>query len=296
VTRLSATSSGHLKMVKLAAGRYSCSSVLSASALSFIVTIMACHASAPNTSASISKSTTSGGNKSAKGEKKAAKSTKAGKCSQGWILTLISDRYGLARYYFSDSTLKVESTMMVILVDGRAKTVTFGTWETKKAFTFPIDKSKFYTKIMGISSPGKSAFARKFRESAWKQTKTSKIGDMDVVQYERYVLNPPPGRTRTRIQIFGHLDHISPQLLTYYYQLQEAEPAVNNGILVEDRVVITNPSQKWADFKIKDAKRADIAEDKLTFPTGFQKVNTASELFLDGGEDSVKSKLLRKQL
>jgi hypothetical protein len=276
-------------MFKLGAGGNSCSNVVLATALSFIASISACHASTPNTSASINKSTTPA-------ETKSAKSTKAQKSSPGWILTLISDRFGLAKYYFSDTSLKVESAMMVVLVDGRAKTVTFGAWETKKAFTFPIDKSKFYTKIMGISSTGKSAFARDFRQSDWKQTTSSKIGDMDVTQYERHVLNPPPGRTRTRIQTFGHLEHISPKLLGYYYQLQEAEPAVPSGILVEDKVVITNPSQKWADFTIKDAKKANIPQDKLTFPAGFQKVSTASELFLDDGEDGVKSRLMRRQL
>jgi hypothetical protein len=276
-------------MFKLGTGGISCSNVVLAISLSFIAGVAPCRASAPHTSESISKSSTPDENKS-------AKSTKAQKVSPGWILTLISDRYGLARYYFSDATLKVESAMMVILVDGRTKTVTFGTWETKKSFTFPIDKSKFYTKIMGISSSGKSAFAREFRESPWKQTSTLKIGDMDATQYERHVLNPPPGRTRTRIQVFGRLEHISPQLLGYYYQLQEAEPAVPTGILVEDRVVITNPSQKWADFTIKDAKKANIPQDKLTFPAGFQKVSTASELFLDDGEDGVKSRLMRRQL
>ena len=276
-------------MFKYGAFGISCLSVVLSISLSCIAGIAPCIASSPHTSESISKSSTPDENKS-------AKSTKAQKLSPGWILTLISDRYGLARYYFSDATLKVESAMMVILVDGRAKTVTFGTWETKKSFTFPIDKSKFYTKIMGISSSGKSAFSRDFHESPWKQTTTSKVGDLDVTQFERHVLNPPRGRTRTRIQIFGRLEHISPQLLGYYYQLQEAEPAVTTGILVEDKVVITNPSQKWADFTIKDAKKTGIPQDKLTFPPGFQKVSTASELFLDDSEGGVKSKLLRQQL
>jgi hypothetical protein len=274
---------GHKSMIQR---RYAdwlgCSGVFSAICFCFIVGVIACHASTRDTS--ISKSTTPGENKS-------TKSGKAIKNSAGWIVTLNTKRFGLSRYYLSDTTLKVESSMLVVFVDARSKNITLGTWETKKRFTFPVEKSRFYTKLMGISAPKTdSAFSREFQQTPWKQTRTLKIGEMDAVEYERHVLNPPRGRTRSQIQIIGHLDHVSPRLLAYYHQLQNSIPTAScDGFLLEDKVIITNPSQGWEDFSPKNAVRAVLPPDKTCFPDGFQKVSSASELFLDDRQDVSQS-------
>jgi hypothetical protein len=274
-------------MIKSKAVRIGCSAVVSAICFSFIAGTTACHASTPHTGASISKS-------SPPAETKTGKSNKAKKLTPGWSVTTASDKFGLARYYFSDSTLKVESAMLVILVDARTKFVTFGAWESKKYFEFPLDKSAYYTKLMGISPGHISSFAREFKLSPWKQTRTLKIGDMDATEYERHVLNPPPGRTRTQIRIMGRLGNLaslSPKVLSFYHQLHdEMDFPSSDGILVEDRTIITNPSQGWADCTAKSAVKTMLTPEQTSFPPGFQKVNSQSELFMDDGAEGKMTK------
>lgn len=233
---------------------------------------------------SISKSSTARGSES-------KKSPPVGKNSgQGWILTLASDKFGLARYYLRDTTLRFESAMLVVFVDARTKEVQVGTWETKKCFTFPISKAESYSHLLGVSGPkSSSAFSREYRQSPWLQTRDLKVGEMDATEYERHVLNPPPGRTRKEFKIVGHLDCVSPKLMGCYHDLHLSTlvPGVN-GMVLGDRVLITNPTKTWSEYYPKNAVRAKIPPDKLRFPDGFHKVNSASELFLDdtpeGGE------------
>jgi hypothetical protein len=57
---------------------------------------------------------------------------------------------------------------------------------------------------------------------------------------------------------------VSPRLLAYYHQLQNSIPTAScDGFLLEDKVIITNPSQGWEDFSPKNAVRAVCVASRL---------------------------------
>jgi hypothetical protein len=179
--------------------------------------------------------------------------------------------------------MKAEYPQFVVYADKQKYLVTVGAWETQKCFTFPLAKTRYYLSLMGfsINSHHKSAFDVEYRQSPWVKSRNLTVGDLPAVEFERHVTNPPAGRTRTQYQTIAHFNALPNQFFDFYNELIDITPAEKNGFVLEDRTVLTNPNQSWPHFSTKVAKKCVLSASNIGFPTGFRKVSTISEVFLD---------------
>ncbi len=199
----------------------------------------------------------------------------------GWTLEMSIKDLGRTVCYLSSGGLKVESSLFVISTDSKGGVVTVGNVDTRKCFVFPKDKTKYFLSLMGypLYTNAKSKFASEYQQSQWRKTRDFKVDQLPVVEYERHVLNPPPGRTRTEYQLLANPSGVPRSLYSLYNDLACTPAAAEGFMIIDDRVVITHPTGGWTQFKMSVAKQRLISKKEIEFPAGFQKVKTVTELF-----------------
>lgn len=201
----------------------------------------------------------------------------------GWIFETATKDLGLCKYAFTSDGMKAEYPMFVLFADAHTLEATLGSWETRKSFTFPIAKTQYYLKLMGFSTRSRkdTAFAREFTQTPWVKTRDYMIGDLPATEYERHVLNPPMGRTRVEHQSVAHLNVLPNKLYVFFNNLISADSAEKYSIVVGDKIELTGPKGGWEAFNTKLAKRVFLTKDEISFPKGFQKVDSVSEMLLN---------------
>ncbi|MGL1784022.1 hypothetical protein ACSTG0_23440, partial [Vibrio parahaemolyticus] len=72
------------------------------------------------------------------------------------------------------------------------------------------------------------------------------MGDLDLVGYERHVVNPPPGLTRTQtisvVDVPGFPSAFS-NIYNEVTRLEAGTPTGRNGLVAENYTRITNPDE-----------------------------------------------------
>ena len=224
-------------------------------------------------------------------KKVASTTSKAAKKQPGWMFETVVKTLGCARYYITADAFRAEYPMFIVYADLRKFIVTIGSWETKKCFSFPMAKSKYYLSLMGFSIHTRhdNDFTRQYKMSEWRKVRDVEIQELPAIEYERHVLNPPPGRTRSQIQVLFHPEMLPEKFFVFYNDFVLSDPAKHNMILLDDKTVVTNPPAGWVNLSTKVAKKVSMTAAEMSFPKGFKRVETVSEITMNDNQHAVPS-------
>ena len=214
----------------------------------------------------------------------------------GWILEVASKDMGVCRYFVTEDGFKIETPMCMLFGNFKTGMAAVANLETRKYFVFPMQKTKYYLSLMGMTVYNKhvSKFEREFKQSDWKKVREVKFEDLPATEFERHVLNPPRGRSRTRYQWLTHLPGVPDRMYEFYDDIMQTEPAMPHSIAIDDRVEVTNPATKWNELTIKKAQKSSFAEIELCVPTNLVAVDTIADVTIGDtargeGRESLKS-------
>ncbi len=204
--------------------------------------------------------------------------------TEGYVLKMHTRGMGLASCKITRDAFLWESSMLAVAADRPSNMITMGDQQTRKSFSFPSEKFRYYISLMGFSEFGDSGnveFKRRYKFSEWKRKRAYKIEDLDLVEYERHVTNPPPGRTRTQFISVVNFPGFPSRFTSIYNEVTRVDAGAPPGLVAVNKTVVTNPDQMWVMVSLDGAKKTMLSQEEVKLDTKqYKKVTAMSELFV----------------